>query len=199
MSKNLLEITGVLLTGGKSRRMGRNKALLKLDGKELIERNLETLNKVCSEVVISSNEDDLYKGYGYPVITDDIKGKGPLGGIYSVLKKAKNDHLFFAACDMPFLHEEAIRYIYREMNDFDAVVPYALGRIHPLHACYHKRILPLVEEKVLNDKLRLTDVLGECRTKIIKVEKCSDIYQKLIERSVQNVNTPDEWDIISKE
>lgn len=197
---NKLGITGVLLTGGESRRMGRNKAFLEIGGKLLIEKSLETLQRVCSKVVISSRSEDLYKGYGYQVIVDVIKGKGPLGGIYSVLQQTEYDHLFLAACDMPFLQEDAIRLLYREIKDFDALVPYIAGRMHPLHAFYHKRILPLVEKKILKDKLRLTDVLSECQTKIYKAETGSDpIQRQLLERSVLNVNTPDEWDQIDTE
>jgi len=191
---NKLGITGVLLTGGESRRMGRNKAFLEIDGKLLIERNLEVLRKVCSEVVISSREEEPYHRYG-DVVVDVKEGKGPLGGIYSVMLQAQYDHLFLAACDLPFLHEDAIRFLYHEFKDADALVPYVTGRMHPLHAFYHKRLLPLVEEKISSDKLRMTDVLSECRTRILKAEKCSDSDQRqLLERSVLNVNTPDEWE-----
>lgn len=191
---NKLEITGVLLTGGESRRMGKNKAFLEIDGKMLIARSLEVLQRVCGEVVISSREEELYRRFG-DVVVDVREGKGPLGGIYSVMLQAEYDHLFLAACDMPFLHEDAIRFLHREIKDADALVPYVTGRMHPLHAFYHKRILPLVEEKISSDKLRLTDVLCECRTRILKAEKCSDPGQRqLLERSVLNVNTPDEWE-----
>lgn len=200
MSKEKLQLTGVLLTGGESRRMGRNKAFLEIGGKPLLERSLEVLNNVCSEVLISSKETDLYEGYGYKVIPDIIKGKGPLGGLFSVLQQANYEHLFLVACDMPLLNEKAIAYTYRELGEYDAVVPYVLGRSHPLHACYHQRILPLVEEKIQEDKLRLTELLSECRTKIVKLDsgiKDSD-ERELLEQSFLNVNTPEEWETIDK-
>ncbi|NLI93869.1 MAG: molybdenum cofactor guanylyltransferase [Peptococcaceae bacterium] len=193
MAREMLQVTGVLLTGGESRRMGKNKALLELDGKPLIERTLDILRKTCSEVVISSRSEDLYSSYGYQVIPDIFPGKGPLGGLYSVLQKASYEYLFLAACDMPFLDETSIRYIYSRMDDFDAIVPYALGRMHPLHAFYHKRITPLVEEKIQKDQLRIVDVLSECRMKILKSEDGEDFYKNRIDQSVVNVNTPDEW------
>lgn len=199
MANDKLTITGVLLTGGESRRMGTNKALLEFGGRTLIEKNLDVLSQICSEVLISSRDEELYNGYGYEVVTDAIKGKGPLGGIYTVLQKAQYELLFLAACDMPFLNKDAIRILYKEIGDFDAVVPHVAGRLHPLHALYHKRLALLVEEKIQGDKLRLTDVLSECRTKVFKLDSSQEISQKrLIERSVLNANTPEEWENLVK-
>jgi len=193
MEDRRLKITGVLLTGGESRRMGRNKALLEIDGKSLIERNLEVLSHVCSEVLISSREEALYQGYGYPIITDVVIGKGPLGGLYAVLQKARYEQLFLVGCDMPFLQEEAIRIMFAQMEDYDAVVLDVHQKLHPLHAFYHKRIMGLVEEKMRNDQLRITEVLKECNTKILLAEEMNLTNKKLVEDSVWNVNTPDEW------
>lgn len=199
MANDKLTITGVLLTGGQSRRMGANKALLEFGGRTLIEKNLDVLSQICSEVLISSRDEELYKGYGYEVVTDVIKGKGPLGGIYTVLQRAQYDLLFLAACDMPFLNKDAIRFLYEEMGDFDVVVPHVAGRLHPLHAFYHKRLASLVQEKIQGDKLRLTDVLSECRTKILKLDSGPETLPKrLMERSVLNANTPEEWENLTK-
>jgi molybdopterin-guanine dinucleotide biosynthesis protein A len=190
-----LGITGVLLTGGESRRMGRNKALLEIDGKKLIEKNLEVLDNICDEVLISSREEGVYAEYGYKVVPDVMKGKGPLGGLYSVLQQALYPHLFLVACDMPLLNVTAIRYLYREMDSFDALVPEAFGRKHPLHAFYHKRILSLVSEKLQNDKLKLIDILNQLNTKYVMIEEnCREPnIRKAIEQSLINVNTPEEW------
>lgn len=199
MAIEKFNLSGVLLTGGESRRMGRNKAFLEIGGKPLIERSLEVLNAVCKEVLISSSKDiDLYTGYGYKVIPDIIQEKGPLGGLFSVLQQVSYEQIFLVACDMPLLNEKAIAYTYKELGDYDAVIPYALGRKHPLHACYHQRILPLVEEKIQEDKLRLTDLLSVCRTKIVKLD--SEIKDRtereLLEQSFMNINTPAEWETV---
>lgn len=192
--KQKLEITGVLLTGGESRRMGQNKALLEINGKSLIQKNLDVLKNICSEVIISSRDEKLYHGYGYPVIPDVLKGKGPLGGLYSVLQKANYEKVFLVGCDMPFINEEAIRWLFQELEDFDTVVPYIDGKMHPLHAFYHRRIMPVIEEKLYNDKLRLADVLDECQTKVVDCDKILDLtLKKELEKSVMNINTPEEW------
>jgi len=182
-----LEITGVVLAGGESRRMGKNKALLEIEGRSLIERSLDVLNKVCREVLISSKDSEIYDGLGCPVILDRIKDKGPLGGLYSVLPAAKYDYVFIAACDMPFLNEEVIRFLYREIENYDAVVPQALEVLHPLHAYYHKRIVELVEQNILKERLKIREILKLCRTKYVRL---GEEYA----RAFINLNTPQDWE-----
>lgn len=196
MIKTKLPITGALLVGGESKRMGENKAFLKIGETMLCERSLEVLNNVCQEVIISSRQSEPYEMFGYPIIVDKIKGKGPLGGLYSILAEVKHEYVFVVACDMPLLCEEGIRSLYGEVEDFDTLVPKALGRLHPLHAFYHKRILPLVEESVLNEKLRITEILNQCRSKIIQIDKNSEIkaHMTVKEENLMNVNTPEDWE-----
>jgi molybdopterin-guanine dinucleotide biosynthesis protein A len=192
--KKPLAITGVLLAGGESRRMGRNKALLEIGGKTLAERTLAVLQKACREVLISSRTEEPFGKYGFKVIPDVYPGSGPLGGLYSVLDKASYDQLFLVACDMPFVNEAAVRFIYDRMDGFDAIVPYAMGKIHPLHAFYHKRITPLVEEKIKNKLLSMAEVLQGCRTKILNLEDGEIVDREGVQRSLINVNTPEEWE-----
>ena len=194
MSKTKLPITGALLVGGESRRMGENKAFLKIGETMLCERSLDVLNNVCQEVIISSREAESYKMFGYPIILDRIKGKGPLGGLYSILGEAKHDYVFVVACDMPFLSEQGIRTLYEQVEDFDALVPRAAGRLHPLHAFYHKRILPLVKENLLNEKLKITEILNGCQAKIIQIDKDSELNTNIKEENLMNVNTPYDWE-----
>ena len=176
--------------------MGENKAFLKIGDTMLCERSLNVLNDVCQEVVISSRQAEAYEIFGFPVITDRINGKGPLGGLYSILKEAKHEYVFIVACDMPFLSEEGIRSLYGQLEDYDALVPRALGRLHPLHAFYHKRILALVEQNILREKLRLTEILNGCRAKIVEIDNNLEgsINRTIKKENLMNVNTPSEWE-----
>lgn len=198
MLKEKLRITGVLLVGGESRRMGKNKALLEIEGKPLIQRNLEVLDSVCSQVLISSREANLYTGYGYEVIPDVVKGKGPLVGLCSALRQADYEHIFLVACDMPLLNQHAIRFIWKRVGDFDAAVPYALGKIHPLHAVYHKRTLPIIEENLQKETLKITQVVYNLKTNILRIEDeaTDSMEEELILQSLSNVNTPEEWETL---
>jgi len=190
MSKSKLPITGALLVGGESRRMGENKAFLKIGETMLCERN-----DVCQEVLISSRQAESYEKFGYPVILDRIKGKGPLGGLYSILSEARHEYVFLVACDMPLLSGEGIRSLYGQLGDYDALVPKALGKLHPLHAFYHKRILALVEQNVWKEKLRISEILDECRARIVEIDKSSELHANMAvkEENLMNVNTPYDW------
>jgi len=200
MSRQKIACTGVLLAGGESRRMGRNKAFLEIEGRPLIIRNLEVMDCLFSEVIISSRDAALYSGLGYKVILDTVQGKGPLGGLYTVLQQANFDDVFLAACDMPFLNEMAIRAVYRKYENCDVVLPDVKGKAHTLHGFYNKRILPLVEEKIKNNQLSVFEMIKECNTKIVTLEnEISDSIDFLsVEQSLVNVNTPDEWEALQE-
>ncbi len=195
-----LEITGILMVGGESRRMGKNKAFLEIDGRPLIERSLEVLSGACREVLISSREVNAYTGYGFKVVPDIIKGKGPLGGLYSVMQQASYDYLFLVACDMPLLNEKAINFFYRKVENNIAVVPDVLGKWHPLHAFYNKMLLSLIQDRIYEDKLSLIDLVKVCKARIVGLteEAMSDRDRKIIEQSFWNANTPEEWEFIRK-
>lgn len=200
LEDNKLKITGVLLVGGESRRMGRNKAFLEIAGKPLFKRNMEVLAGICDEVIISCRDTEQYQGLGYRVVPDRIKNKGPLAGLYSVLPLAKYDYIFMAACDMPLLNQQAIDYVYNQIEDYPLVYPYVWDRLHPLHAFYHKSILPVVEKHLLEDQLSLLDLPKDCRTKTPRISEqlAGDPLKEIIEQSFLNVNTPQEWDRINE-
>jgi len=147
-----LKATGILLAGGKSSRMNKNKAFLELEGKPLVERSLTVLQSVFSEVLISSNKPELYAGYEVPVILDGILGRGLLEGLYQGLKVATYDEVFFVACDIPFLRAELIRFLFSWISAYDVVVLQLQSGLHPLHAFYHRRCLPLIKNNLEADR-----------------------------------------------
>ncbi|HSO89343.1 MAG TPA: molybdenum cofactor guanylyltransferase, partial [Draconibacterium sp.] len=93
-----MQITGIILSGGQSTRMGTDKALLQIKGKTLLERAVEICNPVCNAILISSNNPE-HEKYGYQIYPDEIKNCGPLGGIYSCLKKSDTDWNFILSVD----------------------------------------------------------------------------------------------------
>ncbi|NLP44917.1 MAG: molybdenum cofactor guanylyltransferase [Peptococcaceae bacterium] len=195
MASEKLAITGILLVGGESRRMGRNKAFLELDGQTLLERNLAVLSGICSEVLISSREVGPYSGYGFEVIEDTVKGKGPLAGLCSTLNKARFECAFVAACDLPFLNEQAIRFLYDRLENFDAIVPESPEKTHPLHAIYRKRILPTLKANLQQDKLKIDGIIKSFNTCFVRLDdnKLSPTEKEFLQKSVLNTNTPEQW------
>jgi molybdopterin-guanine dinucleotide biosynthesis protein A len=125
-------ITAFILSGGKSSRIGTNKALLEIDGMTLIQRLTELLESFFFRVIISSNEPELYDFLGNKIIKDIIPGRGPLSGIHSALSFTTTDKNFIISCDMPFISIEMINYLIYNNSDAEIVIPRADGRIQPL-------------------------------------------------------------------
>ena len=189
-----LNATGVLLAGGKSSRMKKNKAFLELEGRPLVERSLEVLQAVFMEVLISSNKPELYTHYEVPIIQDERLDCGPLEGLYQGLKVATYDAVFFVACDMPFLQEELIRFLAGWIPEYDVVVPRLDSGLHPLHAFYHRRCLPSIRTNLEAGRLKIIDFYPSCSVRYVEETELQDFAD--LSNSFCNVNTPQEWTAI---
>lgn len=151
------KVAAAVLAGGKNSRMkGKNKALLRINGVFLIERTAKLLKEIFEEVIIVTNSPGDFKQYkNYAVITEDIiKDTGPLGGIHSALSRTSKEAVFFAACDMPFLHNALIL---RQLQVFDqtnceCLVPRIESSIEPLHAVYKKDLKDKISAFVKGSK-----------------------------------------------
>ncbi|NUM36777.1 MAG: molybdenum cofactor guanylyltransferase, partial [Candidatus Brocadiae bacterium] len=102
-------ISCVILSGGKSSRMGQNKALMKIGNQSLIEIMYGKVKGLFREILISSNSPHEYSFLNIPIVPDLVQNKGPIAGIYSGLKSAKNDRVFFISCDIPLMTPELIK------------------------------------------------------------------------------------------
>lgn len=167
-------MTGVILSGGKNSRIGLNKAFLEIGGKRIIDRTVEIYKKIFDEILIITNTPEDYQYLspkflmGDPklkIYTDLIPHRGSLGGIYTGLHYSKSDYAFFSACDMPFLNEKVIRHIIKGARDYDIIVPYFKHRLHPLHAVYSKKCLPIIKVMVEKKKLKIKDLFLKCNVK----------------------------------
>jgi len=174
--------------------MNKNKAFLELEGSPLVERSLAVLQTVFTEVLISSNKPELYADYGVPIIQDEVLERGPLEGLYQGLKSATNEWTFFVACDMPFLSAEVIRFLFSWISNYDVVVPRLQSGLHPLHAFYHRRCLPLIKNNLEADRLKIIDFYPSCAVKYVEETELK-IFLDLT-NVFCNVNTPEEWSAI---
>jgi molybdopterin-guanine dinucleotide biosynthesis protein A len=139
------DITGVILAGGKSSRMGVNKSFLKLGNQTIIERLVDLMKSIFSEIIIITNTPDEYKFLNIPLYEDIYKWKGPLAGIHSALIHSKSERIFVLACDLPFVSKEMIEYILDYPTAKPVVFCQAGGFHQPLVGIYSKSILPNVE------------------------------------------------------
>ena len=149
------DIACSILAGGKNSRIGGiNKALIEIDNCTILKNNTKILKSIFNEIILVTNSPEQYlcAKKDYTIISDEIKGIGPLGGIYSALLKTNKEAVFFVPCDMPFLNTKVINKVIEayKNNNYDAVVPRIKNNIEPLHAIYkkniHKKLLTHITE-----------------------------------------------------
>ena len=133
-------MTGILLAGGKSKRMGIDKAFIDFQGRKLYEYPLNILREFCIDVIISSS-DKRFKNTGYDVIPDIIDNIGPIGGIYTCLQKIKDQKALIMSCDIPFITAEFIRILSSISGEHDITIGVNKNKqLEPLVGIYNKRI-----------------------------------------------------------
>lgn len=184
-------MTGIILAGGKSIRFGKDKVLLKIGKKTIIETIINKFESIFDETLIVTNNFALFdKLSNYPinVTCDIIDNKGSLGGLYSGLVNSKSEYNFVVACDMPFLNVELIRYMKNNCNGFDITVPKLQTRYETLHAVYSKNCIKYIEKQLKNDNLKINAFFKYVKIKEVTVKTVKKFDKNLL--SFFNVNTP---------
>lgn len=196
-----MDMTGTILAGGENRRIPLLKGHIEINGKKIIDSSVNLMRNLFGRAVISTNTPELYFYCGAPMIGDIINQRGPLTGIFSVLSNIKDDAIFVAACDMPFLNERLIGYMVDTYNNFnsgtnkwDAVIPVFEGKPQPLFGIYSKNILGVIEERLNKGLKRLKDLLTEINVLYIKEEEVRQIDPE--GRSFLNINTMEDLEKI---
>jgi molybdopterin-guanine dinucleotide biosynthesis protein A len=185
-------MTGIVLAGGENKRMGMDKAFLKLDGIPMIEHVLRSLKAVCRDIIIVTNSPRAYEAYEATVVTDAFDMRGPLTGIYSGLQKSADEYNFVVACDMPFLNPDLMAYMAGLAEGYDIVVP-ALGNMfEPLHAVYRKGLVPVIEAQIMQRRQRIRELFGNQRVRYVAEEEI-DRFDPA-RKSFKNLNTPREYE-----
>ncbi len=190
-----MKVTSIVLAGGKNLRLGRSKALEILGGKSLIERVIERLRPLTSQILIVTSQEqlDLPVAGKAEVLVDLYPGKGPLGGIYTGLMASQSSHSIVVACDMPFLNTELLRYMIGLSRDFDAVVPQlGEGMIEPLHAIYSKSCLDNIKTQLELNQLGVRSFLNKVRVRYIEQAESQRLDPQLL--SFFNINYQSDLD-----
>jgi molybdopterin-guanine dinucleotide biosynthesis protein A len=177
-----------VLAGGKSSRMGFNKAFIEFGGKRLIEATVDCLAGLFPEVLIIANDLDLYADLGVKVIPDLIQNAGSLGGIYTGLSAAAHPKCFFVACDMPFLNANLIGLLVSEAEGWDVVVPLVAGELQPMHAVYARSCLPFIKEAIDVGMLKIARFFPKVKVKTIEEPALRAVDPYLL--GLMNINTP---------
>ncbi len=150
------DVTCAILAGGRSTRMGKDKATLKVCGKTLIEQVYEKACLVFTDVVIVSNSHERFDGIAAPIIRDILPVQSPVVGIVSALLAAKTPYIFALACDMPFVSVESIQQVLNEVRGEDIIVPRTAAGLEPLHAVYSRSCISAFLTRIGMHRLKLT-------------------------------------------
>jgi len=160
-----MNVTSIILAGGKNLRLGRNKALEAINGTSLIERVISRLEPMSDRILVitSAGQTDLLFPGRAEVVVDIEPDRGPLAGIYTGTLASSSSHIIAVACDMPFLNTELLKYMVEICRDYDAVVPRLDdGKVEPLHAVYSRNCLEemraLLEKGVLKVHMLLKSI-----------------------------------------
>ena len=184
-------VTGVVLAGGRALRMGgRDKAFAAVGGEPIAARTIRLFRSLFPQVLVATNRPDRYRTFAIDTVSDVFPGCGPLAGIHAALRVATHPHVFVAACDMPGLDAEVIRFLLARIGDADAVVPRWDHDIEPLHAVYSVRLLPLIEESLRAGRYAMREFLPRVRVDYVTEHELRDIRGTA--RSMLNVNTPED-------
>lgn len=153
----------LILAGGQSRRMGRDKALLPVRGRPVIERVLHRLRGWGDPLVIT-NRTEAYRHLGVPMASDIFPGKGPLAGIHAGLSRSRHRVNLVVACDMPFVSRAVADLLLQGLEGHDAIVPRFEGRLHPLFAVYTRDCIEPLEASLKAGRLDVVRFLTRIRT-----------------------------------
>lgn len=198
MTKTPYEITGLILAGGASQRMGRPKAQLELAGQTLVERVREKLEPLCRELIIVTKQPTDFINIDLMVVSDLVPRRGPLGGLVTGLFYAHYPWSIVLACDLPFVNEDLLHLlIKRAVNGKGgsrAVIPKHTAGWEPLVACYSKDCLPWARKLLLKENPSLLDLKENgVRVDMLSEEEMVRLDPKL--DSFVNINTPEDFEL----
>ena len=201
--KKPIPVTGVILAGGTSRRMGQNKALIQLGDDSLIGHVIRRMRFVTDELLLITNTPTEYAYLGLSMHSDIVPNTGALGGIYTGLTYASHDAVLCVACDSPFLQPKLLIYLVSVLGDYDAVMPYTYKEppsdnedaritLQTLCAAYSKHCLPIIASMLQESELRV-HVLQERANILTLAPEIWETYDSE-GHSFFNVNTPEDFE-----
>jgi molybdenum cofactor guanylyltransferase len=190
-----IDVTGVLLAGGNSRRMGEDKRYLVVGEQTLLERGLAVLRSIFQEVLVVIAQDSLPLKVAARVVRDLVPDCGSLGGLYTGLTQATTPYIFVVACDMPFLDPAVITQFTSRRASADIVIAKLAARLHPMHALYGKGCLPVLEQMIRARQLKIQEMLSHASLHVRYVTDTDLLTIDPSGRSFQNVNTPADLEV----
>lgn len=187
------DITGVVLAGGQSRRMGFNKAEAEMHGESMLIRMIDKLKMITPAIVVSSGT-VTYPSIPWPQIFDEYPQCGPLGGIYSVLKVSTTSLNLVVSCDIPLVSTSLLRYIVDSAIKSDSLITVPIdhqGQLQMMCAVYRKEVLPYLEKQLETQTFKMKALSDLVSVKYITIDREHPLFH---EHAFMNVNKPSSLD-----
>lgn len=183
-------LTGVILSGGRSRRFGTNKAFAAYEGEPFLARVLAVMRRVFRQVLIVANEPEQFDGFSAPVVRDIMPHQGPAGGIVTALHHVRTPGIFAVACDMPLLTDAVVLHLLSKDDGSPLVVFRGENGVEPLCAIYRLPLLSLLVDRIATGRRDLQSLAAsDCRARAIELPPAH-------RHSLQNVNTPEDYEAL---
>lgn len=182
------EVTGIILSGGKSSRLGEEKGLALFNGQALIQYSIDTLKPVCDKIIISANNQlDEYATYGYEIVEDQVKGIGPMAGLMAGLMTSVTRYNFVLSCDTPFIQPALFPFLLEHIENFQAAIPvHGNNYFEPLCAVYATNVIWQLQHFIEERKYKLKDFLTDVSAKKVPIHDQLPFYR---EEMFVNMNT----------
>ncbi|MEW6366133.1 MAG: molybdenum cofactor guanylyltransferase [Acidobacteriota bacterium] len=181
--------SAIILAGGESTRMGRDKALLPFKGRPLVQNIFETIEPYFDEIILSSNHPERYGFLKARVVLDEETGRGPLMGLYSALRASSSEINFVVACDIPEVNVRFMLSLLEHAAEYDAVVASIGEWREPLFSVYRKSLTSVIRAVLDEGKNKITCVFGRCRVKYLQMEEAA---------WYRNINTDEDYESLSR-
>jgi molybdopterin-guanine dinucleotide biosynthesis protein A len=188
-------MTSIILAGGKSSRLGRNKALQVIEGKSLIQWVIDRLASLSTEIIIATAQGEAIpcsSTVKIKTVADIYPGKGPLGGIHVGLTASSSPQAIVASCDIPFVSVGLLKYMTQICSAFDIVIPRIKDEIEPLCAVYSKNCLAPIQELLEQDERQIRKLFSMVKAKYVEEDEINSFDPEHL--SFFNINNQDDLD-----
>jgi molybdopterin-guanine dinucleotide biosynthesis protein A len=168
------KVSGIILAGGKSSRMGTSKAEMLYKNQRLIDISISIIAPLVSEVLVSSNK--AIPNIKNTMVPDIFENIGPMGGLYSCLKQSNTDINLLIPCDVPLVSTTFYKSMLEKIGSFDAVIPrYANGKLEPLIGVYQTHTIQPMYEQIKRQDYKLVNLLAKIKVCFFEIPKSADL------------------------
>ena len=184
-------VTAVILAGGNSKRMGRDKLELDFGGRTMLQSVVDRFGAEFGEVCISVADPEKYAGIATRRITDILPGAGPLSGLHAALSQTRADGVFLVAADLPYAEPRAAKRIIELRGDCEAcLIMLPDGKLEPLFGYYGNSLLGRCEEAILSGEFRMTEIIRNSAVRYVDISELGDLWD---DKLILNINTPNDY------